>query len=495
MGSLDLSKLKPHQVEALPHLLSCVNLYRTTLDLSSTGVGKTYVTCAVARTLDLPTLVIAPKVSLTAWRRVAEYFGDKHSVINYEKLRTGRTPFGWWDNTPPPGWEREEFYICQCCQRPVDFDNYDPCYCHPLGIHCIVTKKRKWDYGDFHFHKGVKFVIFDEMHRCNAVNGLNAKMLIAAKRQDIRIHGMSATAGLSPLHMQALGYACGLHSLADFYDWARRHGCMNDRRFGGFVWLQTPTRQMEIMKQIGDNLVPKMGIRLRAEDIPSFPECSVSAELYDLEENKLVDELYEEMSEAIAELDSRSERDVCTDHPLTKILRARQRLELLKVPIAVELAKDYQAKGYSVVIGANFQQTVAELRRRLGWSCFIDGTPAGVKLRQQSIDDFQANKETGMVMNIKAGGICVSLQDLHGDHPRIGLAFPSTSAVDMIQFFGRLPREGAKTKSHYRVLLAANTVEEQIQKKFNSKTNNLSALNDRDLLPDNMPILGSKFSF
>jgi hypothetical protein len=495
MGHLSLDKLKPHQQEALPLLIAAMNRSRTTIDLSSMGVGKTYLACAALRMLDLPTLVVAPKVSITSWHRVAEYFEDKHSVINYEKLRTGRTPFGWWDNTPPPGWEREEYYTCQCCQRPVDLDddNYDPCYCHPLGIHCIITKKRKWEYGNFHFHPAVECVVFDEVHKCGAINSLNAKMLIAAKREGRRIHGMSATVGLSPLNMQALGYACNLHNLDDrdglgFYQWARRHGCVNDRRFGGFVWLQGAEQQRLTMKTLGEQLIPRLGVRLRAEDIPGFPECDISAELYDLEESSVIDEIYQEMSESLAALARKQIGDVAPDSPLTQILRARQRMELLKVPILVELARDHQAKGYSVVIGVNFQQTLNELRVRLGWTCFIDGTPAGVKLRQKNIDDFQSNKETGMLMNIKAGGISVSLQDLHGDHPRVGFGLPSHSAVDMIQFFGRLPREGAKTKSHYRLVLVAKSLEEQIFRKFNVKRNNLQALNDQDLVPDNIAV-------
>lgn len=488
---LQLDKLRPHQPEAANHLLDCLTRGQAAVDLSSMGTGKTYVACAVVNALKLSTLVVCPKVAVTTWKRAAEHFNDTISAINYEKLRTGRTPFGCWDNTPPPGWEREEYYVCQCCQRPVDFDNYDPCYCHPTGAHCIVIKKRKWDYGQFRFHPAVGAVIFDEGHRCGAVDSLNAKMMIAAKREGKKVLVLSATAALNPLHMQALGYVCGLHNLTrndglSFYDWARRYGCKLDRAFGGFVWLQTPKKQSEIMKDIGSQLVPRIGVRLRAEDIPGFPECDIRSELYDLEENKVIDELYAEMSDALAVLEGRCQNDVASDHPLTKILRARQRLELLKVPILVELANDYQANGYSVVIGVNFAQTLAEVRRRLGWSCFIDGSPEGNRHRQRAIDDFQSNKERGMAMNVKAGGICVSLQDLHGDFPRVGLVVPGFSAIDLIQFFGRLPRDGAKSKSLYRVILAANTVEVGVHKKLQVKFNNLDALNDADLMPDNL---------
>ncbi len=453
------------------------------IDFSVMGSGKTYVACAVLKSLGLPTVVVAPKVALTSWRRVATAFDDSHTVVNYEALRTGRTPAGWWDNTPPPGFEREEFFVCQCCQREVDFDQFTPCYCHPTGCHCIINKKRKWDYGQFHYHPAVKVVVFDEVHRCSGLNSLNERMLTAARREGKKILCLSATAGMSPLDMKGLGYACGLHNNSDFYWWARKHGCRNDPSFGGFVWQQTPQRQQEIMKKIGDELIPSRGVRISAADIPGFPECDISAELYDLENPALVDSLYADMAAPLRALDSRAENDLVGDHPLTKLLRARQRLEILKVPIAVELARDLISKGYSVVIGVNFQQTLDEIRSRLKWKCFIDGTPSGVKHRQKHIDSFQADEEHGMVVNIKAGGVAVSFHDLHGNRARVGLTMPGDSAIDLIQWFGRLPRQGAKSRSVYRVLLAANTVEEQIQKRFNAKKANISALNDRDLLP------------
>jgi hypothetical protein len=492
-GRLQEEKLRPYQINAARHLCALASSSRTLIDLSDTGTGKTYVASAVANALQEPTLVVVPKVAVTSWQRAAAHFGDSFSVIGYEKLRTGRTPFGWWDNTPPPGWEREEYYVCQCCQREVDFSNYDPCYCHPVGIHCLIVKKHKWEYGKFHFHPAVEFAIFDEVHRCCGVDSLNAKMLIAAKHDGKRVLAMSATAALSPLHMQALGYVAGLHTLnpndgLGFYQWARRYGCVNDRAFGGFIWKQGKEKQLESMAEIGKRLVPRLGVCLRREEIPNFPKCTISAELYDLEENKTIDRLYEEMQEAVDNLDAKSERDLAPDSPLTKMLRAQQKLELLKVPIAVEIARDYQAKGHSVVIGVNFSQTLAEIKQRLGWTCFVDGSPNGTRFRQQHIDDFQANRQTGMVMNVKAGGVAISLHDLWGGHPRVGLAFPGTCARSLVQFFGRLPREGAKTPSLYRVLLVANSVETQIHKKLQSKLNNLDALNDADLLPDNLAL-------
>lgn len=488
-----LAKLKEHQREPAIHLDAALDKYLSVVDCSSTGIGKTYVAAAIAAARKLPTLVIVPKIAVTAWERAAEHFGDKFSVIGYEKLRTGRTPFGTWDNTPPPNFRLGEYFVCQSCQREVDFEKFEPCYCHPIGAHCIITKTRPWKYGNFNFHPAVKMVIFDEIHRCNGVGSLNGEMLNAARRQRKKIMGLSATIGDTPMKFQSIGYALDLHTLnprdgLGFYDWARKHGCGVDRRFGGFRWKATQLEQKVIMSNIHAQIFPKRGVRVRCEDVPGFPEVDISAELYDLEENGAIDQLYAEMNDAMKELERLSAKDVCPDHPLTRILRACQRIELLKVPVMKELAEDYIEKGYSTALFVNYKQTITELSKRLGWEAIIDGSPAGVKNRQKWIDAFQADTIRGVLVNSLAGGIAVSLHDIRGEFPRVGLVMPNPSAVVMRQLFGRLRREGAKSKSHYRVLLAAKTVEVSIHRAFNSKSKNLDTLNDGDLMPEGLKL-------
>lgn len=447
--------------------------------------------------MKLPTLVVVPKVAVTAWERAAQHFDDSFSVINYEMLRTGRTPYGQWENNPPADFKLTEYFKCQCCQLKFSLENFTPCYCHPLGVHCAEIKRETWKYGAFHFHPAVKNVIFDEVHRCAGLDSLNADMLIAARREKRKVLGLSATAACSPLDMRALGYTLDLHTLdndifglrpprRNFYAWASKYGVRRDPAFRGLVWRVSAAEQLRIMSEIRDLIIPARGVRVRVDDIPGFPERDITSELYDLEEGKQIDRLYAEMAEPLARLQQKIEGDLCPDHPLTVILRARQKIELLKVPIAVELARDYMAKGYSVAIFVNFSETLNVLREKLNCDCFIDGTPAGVRYRQRSIDDFQANRSRAILANNEAGGIAVSLQDLDGFHPRVGLVFPSYSARTMRQVFGRLHRDGGLSKCHYRILFAAKTVEEKVHRALKPKLNNLDALNDADLVPDNL---------
>lgn len=475
-----MGELRPHQVAPANRLLDLLRSGDNAIDLSDTGVGKTYVAAYVAKQLGLPTLAVVPKISKTMWRKVATDFGDDFSIVGYEELRMGRSGYGQWENNPPRGFINERYYKCQCCQLIVDFDDYQPCYTHPVGVHCIEEKKKPWKYGAFKFYDGVRFLIFDEIHRCNGIKSRNADMLIAARRQRCKTLGLSATAACGPLQMKALGYLLDLHNLTNFYGWSRKYGCGKIEGIPGWHWLAGKDRQKEFMAQLNGEIIPTHGVRVRVNDIPGFPKRTVEACEYDLDAGGQIDALYREMCKATDKLKERAARDVASDHPLTKNLRQKQMIELLKVPLAIELAQEYLEKGCSIGIFVNFAQTMGELRRRLNCNCFIDGSAAGQKFRSQNIDNFCDDRERLIILNNEAGGISVSLPDSRGVYPRVGLVMPPLSARTFKQLIGRFHREGAKSPCHYKVLLAANTRETSIYKKLQNKLDNLDALNDGD---------------
>lgn len=481
-GALSIEKvLRTHQVEPFKHLSQIIRSSGSAVDWSDMGTGKTFVACGVAASLSLPTLVICPDIARTAWTNSAAAFGEKISVIGYEMLRTGRSPYGTWEHPLPK--KRALIHKCVNCQiKYRDGDPITPCYTRPDGIHGFETKVAPHNYGKFIFHDAVGFTIFDEVHRCNALDSLNADILIAAKRQRKYILGLSATAAESPLHFRALGYVLDLHRLADFYNWAARYHCRRVPR-AGFKWMVGEERQRELMADIRSKVIPSRGVRVTTASIPNFPKRVITSELYDLKESGRIDELYQIMGEALAELKNHAADDKDPDNPLTKMLRAHQEIELLKLPVMVEVAEDHRAKGFSVAMFVNYSQTLAELKKRLNLKCIIDGSPDGVRFRNRSIELFQSNAERYLGANIKAGGITISLQDLHGDFPRVGLVMPCHSAVDLRQVFGRLPRDGGKSTAYYKVLLAAGTMETKMHSAMRRKQGNIEALNDADLSP------------
>lgn len=491
------AKLRPHQVEPVQHLCRTLRQFDSAVDWSDTGTGKTYVAVATAIRLGLPTLAVVPKISMTAWNRAAEHFSDTISTINYESLRTGHTPFGQWQHQERADGGRETVYLCTICQQKTKSEFQFQCPHHPSGIHCVETRKKSVNFGDFRFAPEIGLLIFDEAHRCAGLDSLNADLLVAAKRQRIKTLMLSATPGQSPLSFRASGYSLDLHcldmrglvesnkrgsNLRVFEGWAAQHKCRRMPAFHGLHWLANKAEQRQIMANISAQVIPERGVRVTTDSIPGFPERDISAELYDIDKTAAISDAWE----AIEQLAARRTQDKDAEHPLTKILRAHQEIELLKVPLAVELATDALEKGFSIGIFCNFSQTLQELQKRLDLP-IIDGSVVGAE-RQSIIDRYQINEIRGVLVNSKAGGICISLQDLHGDFPRMGFVFPAFSAEVMAQVFGRFHREGGKSKAHYRVLLAAGTIEEKIFKSFNAKRNNIDALTDADLSPLDIPL-------
>jgi len=495
-------RLRQHQQQPFESLRSILASCQSAVDGSGTGTGKTYVGAAVAVALGQPTLVVGPKVARSTWARAAAHFSDKFSYCNYELLRTGGTDFGKWDKQK----KSVTYYRCQCCQCEVDLQKFTPCVAHPQGIHCLETRKRPAVYGNFHFHPAVRFLIFDEVHRCNGIDSLNAELLIAAKRQNIKTLALSATMAQSPVNMRALGYLLDLHAdkkpvecirggrliqQPSFSQWMSGYKCRWDLRFKGYKWFASAAEQSVIMRQIRDSIIPARGVRVRSEDILGFPKRVILPELYDLDAPDKVDGCYSRMAGALEKLRNTKLSDKNPEHPLTVILRARQEVELLKVPIVAELSEDDLAKGFSVVFFVNFRQTIDELLKIYPDAGVIDGTNPDT--RDGVVEKFQDNSNRRLIVNNEAGGVCLSLHDLIGDYARMGYVFPNFSATSMQQVFGRFQRDGGKSTCYYRVIFANKTVEMPVHKSLMSKLDAMGALMDGALADDDFRPVDLRF--
>lgn len=496
-------RLRPHQVAPAQRQLELLRRHGAVLDASDTGIGKTYLASWIAAQLKLGTLVVGPKISEDTWSRGAAHFDDKFSFTNYEMVRTGNTPFGHYDSFKPA----VNFFRCTVCQCVVDpAAPLFPCPHHAAGLHCLETKRKAPSYGNFVFHPAIKLLIFDEQHRCNGLDSLNAELSIAATRQRIPSMYLSATPAHSPLNMRALGFALGLHNdkheeavhvpgsilprrgRPSFKQWASQYECRFDERFHGFKWFAGKEDQNRIMREIRDSVIPARGIRITTDDVPNFPKRVIIPQLYTLDDPAAIDGCYHEMAAAVEAVKLKASGDKNPDAAITKILRERQQVELLKVPIATELGQDDLEKGMSVVFFVNFRQTIEELKKRFPDAGIIDGSPESLRNRQRHVDRFQSNTIRELIVNCAAGGVCLSLQDLLGGFPRSGIVFPGFSAEEFRQLVGRLHRDGGQTTCYYRVIFAAGTVEVPVWRALQGKLDCLDALVDGDLQPDNLRI-------
>lgn len=397
-----------------------------------------FVGASIVRELNVPTLVVAPKSILSRWHDVAAHFGTELSAINYEKVRTGRTPFGSW----------------------------------------VPSKngRGRW----FQWADEVEFLLFDEGHYCAGMNSQNAALMFHGKRQNKLMLVTSATLAETPLKMRAIGYMLGLHQGNDFYGWCRRNGC-EPGAWGGFEYRGGPGGMAKIHRQI----FPEKGVRVRVEDIPDFPETQVTCELVDVNDPEKADKLYAEMAAQIDALHDRAQHD--KGGVLTEILRARQELELLMVPGVIELTKNAIAEGHSVPIFCNFRETLYAIAEKLGTKSILHGDVSPGD-RDKAIRLFQNDEERSLVCISEIGGVGLGMHDLRGQYSRYSLILPGYRAVTLKQVFGRVHREGGKSHSFQRILFPATKLGRRMHRSMSQKLNNLDALNDHDLSPENLKL-------
>lgn len=417
-------KLYDWQQPSADALLASLRENHVAADWSDTGTGKTAKAVWVAKQLGKPVAIICPKAVIPAWKRWCQDAGIEPTfILNYEKLRTGSTPYG-------------------------DF----------VGGAWVWSKPIVFD----------QLFIWDEVHKCKGPNSLNGKMLIASRPFYTLM--LSATFASNPLDMKATGFVLGLHKYADFWPWCVRNG-VKKAPWGAMAYFGGKKKLAVIHEQMASK-----ASRVRISELgDQFPDNEVYAEAYDCGD---VQGLYEDLQNRLAELERSKAAD--KPHPMTEILRARQESELLRVPVITDLAESLLDEGRSVVIFCNFRNTLDGFLSYFKDTSIIWGNQSTDE-RQSMIDAFQADETKVMLCQIQSGGVGVSLHDERGERPRSSLICPTYSAIDLKQALGRIHRAGAKSKSVQRIIFAADSIEEAVMKKVRAKLHNIETLNDGDV--------------
>lgn len=428
-----MKTLFPKQQEAHDFFQACHLKNLNTLDTSDVGTGKTIVACHLAMSLGKPFFVICPKAVIPSWEREAAECGLKPLfVTNYEKLRTGKTPW---------------------------------------------LKKRGKKIFSWQLPEGTMGFV-DECHKAKSPYTQNAQMLIALHKDRFPIHLMSATSAKDPTEMRALGYALGLHGLNEtkaplknWYSWMMEHGCLQND------WGAWELRKRDKLKILHDKIYNTNTKRLTVEDFPdSFRKNRVFVENIEFSTLSKIHAAYKSLNITPEIIEQYIEHGTVEDseHTLVNILRARQLAESFKVGDIAEMAHELLLEQVSVVIFMNFRETAEALAMAMGCKMIVGGQSA--KDRQQIIDDFQADKTHVLVVNIAAGGTGISLHDLNGNRPRVSLICPTFNDKDYMQALGRIHRNGAKSDAVQKILVANGTVEEVVIKSIQRKIANHKAL-------------------
>jgi superfamily II DNA or RNA helicase len=439
----DTNGLRPWQVTAVSKLCAAINKWGCAIDGSDVGVGKTYNACGTARELDMDIVVVCPKAVMESWRRVIKnHFKMNHrliGIINYEMLRMGK----------------KDSMIASYVKRRDTRRNE------------FVWKIPK-----------STLIIWDESQKLKGASTKNSETCIAALKQGYKMLFCSATNATNPLELKTVGMAIKLfENNKQYYNWLYAHG-VTKGRFG----LQFNGNK-DVLKKLHEDIFVNRGVRLSRDTIPNFPESQIIAECYNMEDkakNK-INTIYAEMQSELNRLKEKIKENKQNTSQLTAILRARQKIELVKVPLFIEMIEESIENGMSVAVFCNFTETIEALSDRLETKCIVNGDPKHVKNRQQNIDDFQKDKERVILINIQAGGAGLNLHDLNGKYPRLSLISPSYSAVLMRQSTGRVWRDSAKSKSIQKIVFVSETVEEQVCESVKQKLEHMDTLNDGDL--------------
>ena len=441
----DSSGLRPWQVAAAEKLCASIKKWGAAIDGSDVGVGKTYTACGVARELNMQILIVCPKAVMESWNRViVKHFKIKDKlvgIINYEMLRIGR---------------KDSLYASYVKRRETRRKEF-------------VWKIPK-----------NTLIIWDESQKLKGAKTKNSETCIAALNQGYKMLFCSATNATNPLELKTVGSALKLFNTnPQYYTWLYEHG-VTKGRFG----LEF-TGGKEHLVKLNKDIFVNRGVRLSRDTIPNFPESQVIADCYDMEDDaqKKINKIYSEMEDELKKLRKKVKKERNTNE-LTAILRARQEIELVKVPLFIEMIEEGIENGMSVVVFCNFTETIHALAERLNTQCIVNGETKYEKFRQQNIDDFQNDKERVILVNIAAGGAGLSLHDVTGKYPRLSIISPSYSAVQMRQATGRVWRDSAKSKSVQKIVFVAKTVEERVCESVNKKLENMDMLNDGDLKYD-----------
>lgn len=429
------AKLLTYQISHVENLMYSLKTYGRVCDVSDTGTGKSYTAVASIISIGCVPFIVCPKSVLSTWNNVVKHFNAKcYGYSNYETL--------------------------QNCKQYTSVDKQIKIKCPYIDR---IDKEQKGSYVWNTLPDDV-VIVYDEVHRCKNVRTINHGLLLSLAQTKSKILMLSATACDKPENFALCGYVLKLYKN------------INESS----KWLDKVSQGYDNpMHAVHDEIFPEYCSRMRIRDLGKlFPDNQVLAECYDMDSAEEIQKQYELIE---AEVEKLKKKEESSGNVLARMLYARMKIEQLKIPTILELAKKYMKEHLAVVIFVNFTNTLKTIATSLKTKCLIYGEQS-LEHRNQSINDFNNDISQIIICNTKTGGVGLSLHDLHGNFPRISIISPSWSAVDILQVLGRVYRANGKTPVRQRILYCKGTIEEKICENMKGKINNIAQLNDGDLL-------------
>lgn len=430
-----------HQVKHVNSLIKSLKAYNRALDASDTGTGKTYSSIAIAKKLKQKPFIICPKSVIPSWLSVMKAFNcDFIGIANYELIKNCR------------------YYTDETMEKKK-------CpYVNVTKVERLVKKKNKLikKTEKKYIWKNLPsdtLIIFDESHKCKNTGTQNSDILFTLSHYPFPILLLSATACDKPENFKIYGYVLGLYpKLSD-----------------GKTWIDGLGGNMITVHQ---KVFPEYGSRMKIRDISKdvFKNSKIVAECIKMKSSPEIEKQYEFIEKAVEMLQKKQKNSVA----LALLIRARQKVEMLKVPVFIKLIEEGMKKGYSIAMFCNFTDSLRKISEYFDTQCLIFGEQT-LEERTKAIKDFNNDDSRLIICNIRAGGVGISLHDTNGKFPRMSIISPTWSAQDLLQVLGRVNRANAKTDSIQRIIFSDDKYERMVCKNMTEKICNIGHLNDGDL--------------
>lgn len=440
------------QVTHVQSLVRSLRLFDSAIDASDTGVGKTVCALMTAYNLGLKPIVICTKSVISSWMEWGRKMNMDIAVTNYEQAIRGNFDF------------------------------------------VAKTGKRRPAYMMFEWqfqHPEKHLVIFDEAHRMKNEETQTACLAGSLKRSRVKSLILSATLCESPLELKNIGYLMGLHCWSNWKDFLQSNNCFPQsftvKKRIKSKWGGSFTKDIEVKKwifaggkknlmELHKKIFPSMGARLTIRDLDGyFPDNHIIPMQIPIGG---VEKAYEKMRKELRDLEEKKKRDIFTsESKLTILLRAQQEAEILKAPSIIEMAKDFEEEGNSVVIFCQFIETLQAIHKALGGE-FISGSQSSHE-RDAAIKNFQDDKSHFIVVQIQAGGAGISLHQYRDDlRPRISILMPVFNGRMIKQALGRIHRAGSKQATKQYIIFDGKSKSDiRTCKAIEKKLSNIESFN------------------
>jgi superfamily II DNA or RNA helicase len=482
-----IQKLLSFQVAHVYQLMEVLHIKNRVIDASDTGTGKTYCAIATCALLKLTPFIVCPKSVISSWMNVCKEFEIPYlGISNYEMLKGGKYYTENYEKVNCPYMDMDvvllnDKIIKEEIEEEKLIDAQD--IKEPLNKKDFIKEKnfiKKYKTNYTFYLPNSTLIIFDEAHRCKNWSSQTSSLLVAMSKSNTKIMMLSATLTDKVDCFKPFGIVLGLYSSLDEYKkWIKSKQIINKIKYKDF---DEETKRLDI---IHNTIFPHFGSRLKICELGNlFPSNNITANAYYLDDHEKVEAIYKEVNEELKNL-SQLEKN---SKGLGILIRARMRIEMLKVSLFMDLAQEGLDNGYSVAIFVNYIATLEYLCYHMKVDCIIKGGQT-MEERDMMIKNFQDNKKNTIIIMQQAGGVGISLHDIHGGHPRMSIISPSWSGYETRQTLGRIHRAGSKTPAIQKLVYVAKTYEESIAKIIQQKLKTIDALNDGDFEEDKFKII------